>query len=156
MKKLPQLFSKIIISLSVIGTLNASYLTYVFLRKTALEKAFGPLNGSLCDINETFSCSKIVTSEYAQFLGVPVCTLALLVYPALITLALLALRNKAPRNYFYAISIISAMGFMLNAVYVYNEYVHLSAICVLCLVCMVIITTNLILSIFGYKEAPLQ
>lgn len=152
--KLPQLFSKIIIALSLIGTANASYLTYIFLRKTALESAFGPLNSSLCDINSTFSCSNIVTSEYAQFLGVPVCTLALIVYPALIVLAFLAMKNtKSAPHYFYAISIISSMGFMLNAVYVYNEYVHLSAICVLCLVCLAIITTNLILSICGYKKS---
>ncbi len=55
------------------------------------------------------------------------------------------------RDLFYAASILSAMGLMLNVVYVYNEVVYIEAICVLCVGCTVLILLDLIASIRGYQ-----
>ena len=141
--------AKTIIAVSFLGFLNALYLTIIFLEKT-LGQSKQP---SFCDINNQFSCSNIITSSYGKFLGVPVCTVALVVYPAIIILAYLAIKKRRPRNYFYAISILAGMGMMLNVVYLYNEFVYLGAICLLCSVCLVVIATDLVASIVGYLKS---
>lgn len=142
--------AKTIFILSVLGVINASYLTYLFIQESYL----GSTGTSFCDINSTVSCSNVILSPYAQLFGVPICTIALFVYPALIVLSLLALKKKNPQPYFFSIGILSAMGTMMNFIYVYNEFVFIGAFCLLCIICGVFILTNLILSIVGYAKAP--
>jgi uncharacterized membrane protein len=137
-----------IIIVSSIGMLNAIYLTYLF-----LQDKWGEAEKSFCDINTSLSCSSVITSKYAQLLGVPVCTIALFVYPVLIALAWMTLKRKKTRNLFYAISLLSAMGLMLNIVYIYNEMVYIKALCVLCILCTVFIATALVMSILGYSKS---
>ncbi len=137
-----------IITVSLIGMLNAIYLTYLF-----LQDKWGEAEKSFCDINSSLSCSSVITSKYAQFLGVPVCTIALFVYPVLIVLAWMTLKAKKTRNLFYGISLLSAMGLMLNIVYIYNEMVYIKALCVLCILCTVFILTDLVMSMIGYSKS---
>ena len=137
-----------IITVSLIGMLNAIYLTYLF-----LQDKWGEAEKSFCDINSSISCSSVITSKYAQFLGVPVCTIALFVYPVLIVLAWMTLKAKKTRNLFYGISLLSAMGLMLNIVYIYNEMVYIKALCVLCILCTVFILTDLVMSMIGYSKS---
>ena len=137
-----------IIIVSAIGMLNAIYLTILFL----MDK-WGEAEKSFCDINASLSCSSVVTSKFAQFLGVPVCTIALFVYPILIILAWMTFKRKKARNLFYTISLLSAMGLMLNIVYIYNEMVYIKALCVLCILCTVFILTDLVMSILGYSKS---
>lgn len=141
--------AKIIIGCSVLGFLNALYLTVLFIEKTFL----GSTGPSVCDINATWSCSDVITSPFSKFLGVPICTVALFIYPAIVILAILALKKKKAKNYFYAISILSAMGMMMNVIYLNNEYAFLNAICLFCTFCLVLIITNLVASIVGYAKA---
>jgi uncharacterized membrane protein len=138
-------YAKAIIVLSSIGALNALYLTSLFIRTKWQEHV-----GSVCDINSYASCTSVITNPHAQFLGVPVCSIALVVYPVLIALGVAALKRQATRNLFYVASILSAMGLMLNVVYVYNEVVYIEAICVLCVGCTVLIALDLFASIRGY------
>lgn len=140
--------ARIIIVVAAIGAVNAVYLTFLFAQSSP-----GNPGHSFCDINETASCSNVVTSKYALFLGVPVCTIALFVYPALVTLGVLALSRSKTRNIFYAVSILSAMGFMLNVVYIYNEVVYIKAICILCLACTVLIATAFGAGLRGYLKS---
>jgi len=140
--------AKTIIIVSAIGMLNAIYLTYLF-----LQDKWGEAEKSFCDINASLSCSSVITSKYAQFLGVPVCTIALFVYPVLIALAWMTLKRKKTRNLFYAISLLSAMGLMLNIVYIYNEIIYIKALCALCILCTVFIATALVMSILGYSKS---
>ncbi|MFA6992386.1 MAG: vitamin K epoxide reductase family protein [Candidatus Gracilibacteria bacterium] len=141
--------SKGIMVFSGLGVLNASYLTYVFLKAT-----YGSGGSSFCDINSTFSCSDIVVTPYAQFFGVPTCTIAIPVYLILFYLAYKIYKGgENTAGKFYAISVLSGMGLMMNLIYVHNEYVFLKQICLLCLICMVFITANLILSIAGYRKS---
>lgn len=140
--------AKTIIAVSALGMLNAIYLSYLF-----LQEKWGEAEKGICDISSALSCSSVVTSPYAQFLGVPVCTIALFVYPILITLAWMTLKRPETKNLFYAISLISAMGLMLNLVYIYNEVVYIKTLCVLCILCTLFILTDLVMSIYGYAKS---
>jgi uncharacterized membrane protein len=143
-----KIYAKAIIGLSAIGTMNSLYLTVLYLRSKWQENV-----SSVCDINATTSCTSVITNPHALFLGVPVCSIALVVYPVLIALAVAALRRDKTRDLFYATSILSAMGLMLNAVYIYNEVVYIRAICPLCVGCGVLITLVLLSSIRGYQRS---
>jgi uncharacterized membrane protein len=140
--------AKTIIVVPIVGMLNAIYLTGLFL----MDK-WGEAEQSFCDINASLSCSSVVTSPYAQFLGVPVCTIALFVYPVLIVLAWMTLKRHKTKNLFYAISLFSAMGLMLNVVYIYNESVYIKALCPLCILCTLFILTDLVMAIRGYAKS---
>ena len=141
-------YAKAIIGLSVVGTVNALYLTSLYIRSKWQEHI-----SSVCDINATTSCTSVITNPHALFLGVPVCSIALIVYPVLIAIAFAALRRQKTRDLFYATSILSAMGLMLNVVYVYNEIVYIRAICPLCVGCTVLITLILVASVMGYRRS---
>ena len=142
-------YAKIIIGSSILGVANAAYLTYIFVQRTF----FASTASSFCDVSNRLACSSVVTSKYAQLLGIPICTWALVVYGALIVLAILALKAKKPRNLFYAISIISGMGVILNSVYLNNEWQFLGVFCLLCGICLIFILTNLVSSILGYSKS---
>jgi len=139
-------YAKALIGLSSVGALNALYLTTLFVRTKWQEHV-----SSVCDISSYASCTSVITNPHALFLGVPVCSIALIVYPILIGLGFAALKRRKTRDLFYASSIISAMGLMLNVVYVYNEIVYIEAICILCVGCTVLIALDLIASIRGYQ-----
>jgi uncharacterized membrane protein len=143
-----RLAAKTILAASGAGMINAGYLSYLYIQEKADSNMIG-----MCDVNSTFSCSSVISSPYAQFLGVPVCSIALLVYPVLMILAWLALHKPHTRNLFYTISIIAAMGLMLNLVYVYNEVVYIQKLCPLCLFCTLLILTDLLMSIRGYLHS---
>lgn len=138
-------YAKAIIALSVFGALNALYLTVQFVRNK-----WGAGASSICDFNSEASCTSVITSPYALFLGMPVCTIALMVYPLLAGLGIAALKRAQTRNLFYAASILAAMGLMLNVVYIYNEVVYIKAICVLCIGCTFVIAAVLFSAIRGY------
>ncbi len=140
--------SKIIIFISVLAILNATYLSYFF-----IEKKFFPDKQSFCDINSTLSCSEVITSPYAQIFGLPICVFALIVYPILIYFAYQTLKKDNIKDYFYIISIVSAMWLIMNLVYIYNEFAFIKAFCLLCILCSFFITANFILSIFWYKNS---
>lgn len=144
-----RLIAKLIIGLAVLGFLNASYVTNLY-----VQQKFGNPLDSICDINDTLSCSRVITSEHALLFGIPTCTIALAVYVVLITLAILALRSKKnAADYFFAITTITAMGVMMNVIYIYNEARFIGAYCVMCIICGVIITTMSALGIAGYRLA---
>ena len=140
--------AKTIIAVSILGAANAMYLTYLFIQ----SKLSAPAE-SFCDINESVSCGNVITSKYALFFGVPVCTIALFVYPALAALGFLALKRTATRNLFFVISILAAMGLMLNVVYIHNEVVYIKSICALCVGCTVLIAIALASGIRGYSTS---
>ena len=142
-------YSKILLISSILGLLNGSYLTWLFINLTY----FSPQTQSFCDINSQISCSSIVTSRYAQFFGLPICTVAGSVYLIMIILAILSHRSEKPKNYFFAIALLSSAGTMMNIIYTHNEWLFLKSICALCLLCLVFIITNLVTAILGYLKA---
>lgn len=123
----------IIRGLSVLGFLNAGYVTYLyFFVINANKNTF-----TVCDINNTFSCSQALSSGIDIF-GVPPCTIALFVYPIIFWLTYL-------KDSFYnkAISILSLLGIFMNLWIIYEES-KVGVYCLLCIICWIIIA-----SIFG-------
>jgi uncharacterized membrane protein len=143
--------AKTIIVLSILGILNASYLTYLFIR----EAYIGSTGATFCDINPSVSCSSVIVSPYAQLFGLPICTIALLIYPVLLILAILALKKKQPKNIFFTLGLLASMGMMMNLIYIYNEYAFIGSYCLLCIICSLLIITIFIMSIVGYVKSPL-
>jgi len=142
--------SKIIIGSSVLGILNGSYLTYLFVKLTYFSASAGQ---SFCDINKHISCSNVVTSKYAQLFGLPICVYAVAVYIAIMILAIISLKKSNAKNFFYVISILSGMGIIINSLYTYNEFYFIGAICTLCTICLLFITVNFVTSIVGYSKS---
>lgn len=143
--------AKTIIVISVLAVINAFYLTYLFI----LQSFSSVPISSFCDVSNTLSCTAVITSPYAQLFGLSICTIALFIYPVLIILAWVALKKKNPKNLFFAIAIIAAMGAMMNLLYIYNEYAFIGSYCALCILCSIFIITVLIMSIIGYAKSPL-
>lgn len=143
-----KILARTIALLSAVGVANGAYLTYLF-----IQKQYFPELTTVCDINDTLSCSKVLTSPYSQFLGLPICSIAIAVYLAVFVLALLAAKKANPQHYFFAIALLMAAGAVFNIVYIHNEYVFLAALCIFCLFCTGLVITNLILAIIGYAKA---
>jgi len=136
---------------SLLGALNGGYLTYLFLKST-----FGSGDViNFCDVNSLFSCTSVITTPYAQFFGAPICAWAIAVYFLIILLAYRAMKSVAAKakGYFFATGILSGMGIMMNVIFLHNEYVFLKTICLLCAVCLIFITANLIFSAIGHSKA---
>lgn len=142
--------AKTILVISVLAIINAAYLTYLFI----LQSYSNVPISSFCNVSNTLSCTAVIMSPYAQLFGLSICTIALFIYPVLIVLAWIALKKKNPKNLFFSIAIIAAMGAMMNLLYVYNEYAFIGSYCALCMLCSVFIITILIMSIIGYAKSP--
>jgi len=142
MKNLP---AKIIFVLSTLGLINAAYLTQLFFRLQ-----YGDPLDAICDLSSTLSCSGVLTSEYSQVFGLPACTIALVVYPALMYLAYRAMHATRSQDFYFGLAVLSGMGLMFNFFVLYNEYAFIGMYCVLCIFCGAVISTNFIAALFGY------
>ncbi|MCD5380773.1 vitamin K epoxide reductase family protein [Candidatus Gracilibacteria bacterium] len=148
-KKKPMVHKKKLISifiLALIGTFNAAYLTYyAYLSKSAVPVfGGGGSQGFACDYNDTFSCSSVFNHDFAWILGIPFSGIALVVYPALAIIALLALLGKMT-NHFKVLTIMVIGGILFNGYIITNEYL-VGVYCLLCLMCTLIIIIIGILS----------
>lgn len=135
----------IIIILSLIATFNAAYLSC---------KAFGIFDSwsSFCDINSKRSCANVVNHP-AAFIGpVPFPTVALVVYPVIIAIAIMGLYCSTPRKNFQILTFLSAGGILFNSYFIAQEAFVIKAFCPLCLLCTAIIITIFGLSITGWKK----
>jgi len=85
--------TSIILLLSVIAFLNATYLT---------GKAYNLVPGkTFCDINSTWSCGNVVQHPAAWIFGLPFPAIAMVVYPVLFVLTRLlagAIAAKKPHK----------------------------------------------------------
>ena len=61
---------RLLIILCVLGVLVASYLSYMYYSD----------NHSVCDINDTFDCTTVHQSEYAELFGFPVAIIGFIGY----------------------------------------------------------------------------
>lgn len=140
----------IILGISWIGI--AGYLTYnAFLLKSQ-ALVFGWINelGFACDINSTFSCSSVFNESFAWIFWLPFSAIALIVYPIIIIIALLAILWKI-KNHFKLLLIIAIWGILFNWYIIINEYIA-GVYCLLCILCTVLIITVWILSIIWLKK----
>jgi uncharacterized membrane protein len=136
-----------IIALAVIAIGNAAYLSY----KAYVYKFVDP-NGlfSFCDFNSTASCTEVLRHPLSEVFGIPFPWIALVVYPVILTLAILAYKLTSMKLV-RAIQILAAMGIVFNGFIIYREVVYIHAYCLLCLMC-----TGIIISIFALATLALK
>lgn len=139
---------KYIIALAAVAIGNAAYLSY----KAYVYKFVDP-NGlfSFCDFNSTASCTEVLRHPLSLVFGIPFPWIALVVYPVILTLAILAYRYSSMK-FVRSIQILSAMGMMFNGFIIYREVMYIHAYCLLCLMCTGIIISIFVLSTLILKQ----
>jgi len=132
--------------------INAFYLSYdwIFSVDQSASMYFLPANNitwwwSFCDINDTLSCSAVLSNPLSQIYWVPFPVIALFVYPIIILVALLWIFNKI--KYDTRILMFMWLGWiMFNWYFIYQETFNIWAFCPLCLLCSAIIITIALLA----------
>lgn len=132
----------IIMILSLLAFINASYLSY----KAYFFRFIDP-NGlsSFCDVSSTFSCTEVLRHPLSQVFGLSFPWIAFVVYPVLFIIAYFGYRSiKSCSVYAKTLAGLSFFGVFFNSFIIYREIVFINAYCLLCLLC-----TVMIVSIFG-------
>lgn len=153
-----QKLMKIVFFLSLVGILLSGYLTNLHYSKLS----------SPCDFNETFQCSIVNRSSYAEFFGVPVALFGLLGYVFMGAVSLSLFRkdrwerfpeklmgnfmfNKIVSDRTLAVFSFAALGVSLYLTYA--EFFLIKAICILCIISQVIIIA---IAIISYRNLSLK
>ncbi|MBI2125333.1 vitamin K epoxide reductase family protein [Candidatus Woesearchaeota archaeon] len=126
--------------LSVFGLGTSLYLVY---------NHYNPsLEGSVCDITASVSCTILNSGIYSKILGVPVAIYGVAWFIVLGILSWNSVRNK--KN-FQKLLLWNAGGFLSVFYFVYIEFL-LSTFCPFCTVVHVLVAVSLILTIVGYRR----
>lgn len=145
---------KVIAFLWLIWTIDAAYLTneaYKLKEKTqAFWNFWSEQMWMICDVSSTFSCSSVFKEDFAWIFWVPFSGIALVVYPIILLIALLWLKWKI-KNPFKILLAMWIWGLAFNGYIIYHEYL-VSTYCLLCLLCTLIISTILWISIAWLKN----
>ena len=140
-----------IMTLSVIAFGNAVYLTnQAYTLKEKMAESIGYYS-TFCDINSTFSCSNVLLSPRAQFLGLPFPAIAMVVYPIIFLIALLGYAWICQRS-FPILAGMAAGWICFNGYFIYQEVFYIGSFCPLCLMCTGIIISILGISIYGIRN----
>lgn len=132
--------------LSVLAIINAGYLTY-----RAYEINIWTAKAGICDINRVASCTNVLASPYSKIGGIPIPTIALVVYPIILLIAILGIYGVIQKP-FHILAAMATGGIMLNGYFIYREIFDIRAYCILCLLCTAIIITIFTLSVIGIRE----
>ena len=134
-----------IMVLAVIALANAIYLT-----RAAYEIDSAPKDqltmSRPCDINNVFSCSKVLSTPYSKVFGLPFPAIAIAVYPIIFLIALLGFIGVIKKP-FPVLALLGIGGMCFNGFFISREFLYVGAYCPLCMVCSGIITTIFVLSI---------
>ncbi|MCK9272479.1 vitamin K epoxide reductase family protein [Candidatus Gracilibacteria bacterium] len=133
--------------LSFIAFVNASYLTY---NNYKIEQNIGKI-GSFCDINNTLSCSNVLSSPYSKIFGLPFTAYAMIVYPIIFVIAFLGITSVLKKSE-KIIAILGLGGILFNSYFIYQEFANIGSYCPLCMLCSAIIITIFILALIGIKN----
>jgi len=110
----------VIIAASVLGMVIMAYLTYLKFNSGGL---------SFCDISESFSCSAVNRSVYADFFGIPVSILGFLYFAGVGGLTF----GKSTERSFYSLVFGATVAALVFSLYLsYVEFFILKIICLLC------------------------
>lgn len=96
---------------------------------------------AVCDLNDRFSCTKVIVSEYGNTLGIPNAVWGLIFYS---TVGALAYLEKLMLVWYLAIAGIIAS--------IYLAYILYTKIKTVCLVCTTIYIINILLLISSYYQ----
>ncbi|TWE12272.1 vitamin K epoxide reductase family protein [Rudaeicoccus suwonensis] len=109
--------------LSVLGAADAAYLTFEhYTGSTSLA----------CSDKGTVDCTKVTTSQWSHFLGMPVALLGLIFFVVMVLLCLPQVWRRAPRVV-DAVRLVGAAGGLVMVFYlVWAEFFKIHAICLWC------------------------
>jgi vitamin-K-epoxide reductase (warfarin-sensitive) len=97
-----------------------------------LSLKYGATTGSICNINETFSCDIVNQSQYSLFFGVPVSLLGIIGYLFMGVAALMKIRQPSDKS-LSKFLVVSSFGALLFSLYLTSiEAFVLHAWCILC------------------------
>lgn len=100
------------------------------------------------------SCTSVFSNTASQIFGIPFPTIALVVYPILLVIALLGYYKKID-NHRSWLKWLSLGGMIFNWYIIFQETFVIKAFCPLCLLCTGIIITIHVLS-YGNKNESLN
>lgn len=115
-----QVLSLLILLLSFLGFLDATYLTILH-----YENGFPP-----CTI--TSGCETVLTSKYATILSIPISLLGSLFYLLLIALSILILTDFR-KIFAKSLILIASSGVLVSLVLIYIQFFILKSLCQYCL-----------------------
>ena len=154
MRKKQQKLLNFIFFLSILGIILSGYLTYIH---------YSTLN-SPCDFSETFQCSLVNRSKYAEIFSIPVALLGIIGYSFLgfisLSLAkdnlLTKIRKKKIINKIISAKTLlffSIMALITSLYLTYAEFFIIKAICILCVFSQI---TILGITFSSYKNLKLE
>jgi uncharacterized membrane protein len=132
---------KWLIALSIVGLLDAAYLTYIKL-----------LENGVCVVSS--GCEIVNTSQFADIAGIPIAAIGGGAYIAMLAVLLMETRND-----FFAINGplilfgLTLIGVLYSAYLTYLELYVIHAICPFCVVSAVVLTIMFILSIVHLRTS---
>ncbi|MEK7593817.1 MAG: vitamin K epoxide reductase family protein [Patescibacteria group bacterium] len=129
----------VIAFLSVLGIVDASYLTYHALAKLPLP----------CTILE--GCNAVAASPYSKVFGVPLSAFGVLFYLGVFLLATIFLFQQN-RIISFSIRIFALVGFVLSVYFTYLQAFVIKAFCIYCVASAVISTLIFILSFWTKSD----
>ena len=129
----------LVLTLSVIGLIDASYLTNA--HYTGAELSCGLSGG----------CDTVTTSKYSEIFGIPVSLLGLVFYLVVFVSSLFYL-DRGKEKVLNVVKWLSPFAFLASAWFVYTQLFILHAICQYCMVSAGVSTLIFLSSLFFYKK----
>jgi uncharacterized membrane protein len=133
--------TKAILVISLVGTLEATYLTYVHYHGLGGLLCFGKHSGHS-------SCEQVQSSVYSKLAGIPVAMLGLFGY--LTILATLFIRGELGRAAGFGVALV---GFGFSMYLTYREVATLKEICEWCVGSACLMTALMVLTSIRYLRA---
>ena len=133
------LIEYLLVCMSSLGILDASYLTYKHFVGGSLK--CGLLNG----------CDTVTTSVYSTLSGIPVSVFGLGFYVAVFLLALVMI-EIASRRYSGLLALLAAGAFAFSGYLVYIQAFTLHSYCLYCIFSALMVTTIFVLSLLLWRR----
>jgi len=125
---------KAISFVSAVGIVDAGYLTYEHFANSIPPCTIG-------------GCESVLTSQYAEFYGVPISLLGLIFYVVVLILSFIA-TAKALK----LLLVITSAAFAASLGLIYLQLFVIEAICIYCMVSAGLSTTLFILSVMAHRR----
>ena len=126
-KKMPTWFFVLGIFLSLVGSVNASYLTYEHFKYQSTG------SDMVCYVHIMGDCNDVLQSKYSEIFNVPVALLGLGYYLFVLSLLVFIYFTKNKTKSFFLLSLITAVGFLFGLILVYLQLFVLEAVCPYCM-----------------------
>lgn len=131
--------------ISILAFFNAVYLT---VQNYRIENAPKWTISSFCDLNNSFSCTTVLSSPYSKIFWLPFPAIAMIVYPIIFAIAFLGMQ-RIIRKPFHILTALWIGWTMFNSYFISQEILYIWSFCPLCLWCTWMIIAIAILAIVG-------